>query len=204
MVSPRRSLVHYAQKLAHLGLVTGHEGNLSLRTREGIYTTPSGRFKEDLRPEDIVLVDEEGKVLEGGRPSSELPMHLAIYRARPDVRAVVHAHPPYTLALEITGHDFSEVHLVEAALFLGEIKLVPFAVPGTEEVPEKLAPFLSEGQIFVLSRHGAVTLGKSLDEALNLMCILEKVSRVVWLAKALEGDVAPLSPEELERLKERA
>ncbi len=201
MPFPRQTLAQYAQKLAQQRLVTGTEGNLSWRTKEGIYTTPSGRFKEDLRPEDIVLLDEEGRVLEGGQPSSELPMHLAIYRARPEVKAVIHAHPPYTLALELAGHDFSETHLIEAALFLGEIQTVPFAVPGTEEVPEKLGPFLSQGKVFVLSRHGAVTLGQNLAEAFNLMCILEKVSQVVWLAKSLNKELPSLSPEEKERLK---
>ncbi len=200
---PRRALTWSARKMAQLGLIVGSEGNLSLRTNQGIFTTPSGRFKEDLQPEEIILVDETGKVLEGGRPSSELPMHLAIYRVREDVKAIVHAHPPYTLALELAGHDFSELHLAEAALFLGQIRVVPFAVPGSEELPAKLLPVLDGGKVFVLSRHGAVTLGRNLEEALNLMCILEKVSQVTWLAKNLNRELSGFTAEEWARLLEK-
>ena len=201
MPFPRHLIVEYTQKLAFNRLIVGSEGNISLRTKDGIYTTPSGKLKTDLRPQDIVLLDKEGNLLEGRRPSSEILMHLAIYEAREDVYAVIHAHPPYTLALELAGHDFSKIYLAEGALFLKEIAHVPFALPGTREVPEAMKPALLKSKVFVLSRHGAVTLGKDLAEAFNLMCVLEQVSRIVWRAKLLEPQLKPLSPEAIDRLQ---
>lgn len=198
---PRHLIVEYAQKLASNGLIVGSEGNLSLKARDGIYTTPSGKIKADLAPQDIVVVNEEGKILQGTKPSSEILMHLAIYRHREDVKAVIHAHPPYTLALDLAGHNFQETYLAEGAIFLKEIKRIPFAIPGTEEVPQALEKDLAQGQVFVLSRHGAVTLGRNLAEAYNLMCVLEQVSKVVWMAKLLNPEVQPLAPEALAKLE---
>lgn len=201
MKTPRTLLAEFARRLAALGLVTGSEGNLSVRVGERIYTTPTGAFKSELSPEQVVVLDHEGRVLSGGRPSSEVLMHLAIYQARPEVRAVVHAHPPYTVALELAGHDFSRPYLAEAAVFLKQVVTIPFAVPGTPELPAALAPYLEKAEVFVLSRHGAVTLGRDLVEAFNRMCILEQEARVTWLALSLNPEVRSLSQEELERLR---
>ncbi len=195
MNTPRRLLVKGAKKLTKLGLITGSEGNVSLRQGEKIFTTPTGVLKDDLAPEDIVVVDPEGRCLSGGKPSSELLMHLNIYRRRKEIKAVVHAHPPFTLALDLAGYAFDEFYLVEAALFLKKIAVVPFALPGTPDLPNQMEPYLDQTNVFVLSRHGAVTLGKDLEQALNLMCILEQVSRVTWLAKTLRPKLPPLSPE---------
>ncbi len=195
MNTPRRLLVKGAKKLTKLGLITGSEGNVSLRQGEKIFTTPTGVLKDDLAPEDIVVVDPEGRCLSGGKPSSELLMHLNIYRRRGEIKAVVHAHPPFTLALDLAGYAFDEFYLIEAALFLKKIAVVPFALPGTPDLPKQMEPYLDQTNVFVLSRHGAVTLGKDLEQALNLMCILEQVSRVTWLAKTLRPKLPPLSPE---------
>jgi len=197
--SPRTLVAEFSRKMAASGLVVGSEGNLSVRVRERIYTTPTGAFKGELTPEEVVVLDLQGRVLEGGKPSSELPMHLAVYRARPEVCAVVHAHPPYTVALSLAGFDFARPYLAEAALFLRQVVTIPFAVPGTEELPEAMKPHLPEADVFVLSRHGAVTLGRNLAEAFNRMCILEQVSRVTWLALSLNPEAPPLSKEEVEK-----
>ncbi len=199
---PRTLVAEFARKLAAQGLIVGSEGNISLRAKEYIYTTPTGVLKAELTPSQVVVMDSGGKVVEGGRPSSEWPMHVAIYQKRPDVKAVVHAHPPYTLALSLAGFDFSRPLLAEAAIFLKEIAVIPFALPGTEEVPKAMEPYLQKSQVFILERHGAVTLGKDLAEAFNLMLILEQVSRVTWLALSLNSEAKSLSPEELERLRQ--
>ncbi len=200
MKTPRSLLVAYAQKTASLGLITGSEGNLSLRVGQTIYTTPSGAFKADLRPEDIVEIDLSGQVISGGKPSSEALLHLAAYRRREDIKAVVHAHPPYTLALDLAGKDLETPYLAEAAIFLSQIKRIPFAPPGSEELAQLFEKEVEKAEVFVLARHGAVTLGRDLHEALNRMCILEKVAQVLWLALSLNSPLTPLSKAELKAL----
>ncbi len=200
MNTPRTLLVSYAKKLAALGLITGSEGNLSLRQGQKVYTTPTGAFKGDLLPQEIVEIDLEGRVSAGGQPSSEVLLHLAIYKNREDVKAVVHAHPPYTLALDLAEKDLSTPYLAEAAIFLPRIVRIPFAPPGSKELVNLFEPHVREAEVFILSRHGAVTLGKDLHEALNRMCILEKVARVLWLAYAIKAHPKPLTPEELRPL----
>ncbi len=202
MKFPRGLVSKFSKKLASLGLIVGSEGNISVKTRDDkIYITPTGVLKSELSPEEIVIVDLDGDLLEGKDPSSELPMHLSIYKKRPDVRAVIHAHPPYTLALSLAQFDFSSPILVEAEILLRDIVVIPFVVPGTDELPKVMEPHLEKTNVFILERHGAVTLGKDLSEAFNLMVILEEVSRVCWLAMAIKSNIRPLSSKELEKLR---
>ncbi|NPA48513.1 MAG: class II aldolase/adducin family protein [Thermodesulfobacteria bacterium] len=190
---PRTTLAEFARRAARAGLVTGPEGNLSLKVKEEIFITPANVAKEDLRPEDISVVDLEGNLLEGKKPSSEIKMHLEIYASCPDVAAVIHAHPPYTLGLELAGEDVSKFYLPEGLIYLRKVAVVPPTSPGSEELAKKAAEAAKEARVIVLSRHGAVTLGKNLSEAFDLMLLLEKISRITWLAKALKKDLAPLS-----------
>ncbi|MBX6422732.1 class II aldolase/adducin family protein [Thermosulfurimonas sp. F29] len=189
--NPRREIVRYTRWLAREGLITGSEGNLSLHLGDRILITPSGRLKAELSVEDLAEVSPEGTIL-CGRPTSELPMHLAVYRQNPEIRAVVHTHPPYTLALSLSGFDFRKHYLAEGALLLGEIAVVPYLPPGSEELARAVAEVLDETRVAVLERHGAVTAGRDLHEAVNLSLILEKVCRVVYLAKTLGADPVPL------------
>ena len=154
-----------------------------------------------LKPEHLVVVDLEGSTKStqaarlgfrdqgvsapAQRPSSEIKMHLGIYRARPDVRAVVHAHPPFA-----TSYAFAEVPLdltssPEGLAVVGKVALLPFANPGTEEVPQSFAPFVADHQAFLLAQHGATTVGTSLAEAFNRMETLERLAQVVYQARIL-------------------
>ncbi len=190
---PRTTLVDFARRAAGSGLLVGPEGNLSLKVKDQIFITPSGVSKEELRPEDIAVLDREGNLLEGKNPSSESKMHLAIYQAREGLSAIIHAHPPYTLALYLAGEDFSQFYLPEARIYLKKVTKVPLLPPGSEELAARVSEAAKEAQVIILSGHGAVTLGKNLTEAFNLMLILEKVSQVTWLAKNLRKDLEPLS-----------
>ncbi len=196
---PRSVLAEFARRAAAAGLLTGPEGNLSLKVKDKVFITPANLAKETLNPEDVAVVDLSGEHLEGRKPSSEVRMHLKIYASRPEVGAIVHAHPPHTLALELAGEDFNKFYLPEAGIYLGRIALVPLLPPGTEELAEEVARRLQETQVGVLSRHGAVTLGKDLAEAFNLMLVLEKISRVVWLAKVLKRELKPLTEKDFKR-----
>ncbi len=198
---PRSQIVEFSKKLVSMGLIVGSEGNISVKVKDRIYVTPTGILKGELSPERIVVVDPDGNLVEGRNPSSELPMHLNIYKKRPDVRAIIHAHPPYTLALSLAQFDFSSPLLVEAEILLKDIVVIPFVVPGTDELPKAMDPYLEKTNVFVLERHGAVTLGKDLSEAFNLMVVLEEVSRISWLAVAIKSNIKPLSRNELEKIR---
>ncbi|WP_456371396.1 class II aldolase/adducin family protein [Thermodesulfatator atlanticus] len=189
---PRTAVAEFARKACEAGLMVGSEGNISVRVKDRVYVTPSGVLKNEVKPENIVVVDLEGNILEGRKPTTELKMHLALYAKRQDISAIIHAHPVYTLALDMAGEDFSKPYLAEMPLLLGEIGHIPYVPPGTPAVGEALSQESEGKNVFVLKRHGAVTLGKNLEEALNLMLVLEKVAKVIFLAKNLAQDIKPL------------
>ncbi len=197
---PRTALAEYAQRAAAEKLLTGPEGNLSLKLKEKIYITPSNVFKEKLRPEDITVLDPSGKVIEGRTPSSEAALHLRVYENRPEVGAIIHAHPPYTLALSLAGEDFSQAFLAETVLYLGEIGVVPFLPPGSKELAEAVAQAAKDKEVLVLERHGAVALGRDLAQAFTRLLILEKTAQILYLAKTLKKDLSPLIEEEVKAL----
>lgn len=184
----REQLVAIGRKLADRGLVSGTDGNLSLRLGDGlILTTPTGRRKGELRPEDLVVVDASGRVVGPGKPSSELPLHLRVYADRPDVNGIVHAHPPYTTAFAVAGRTVPADVLPEVLLTIGEIGFAPYGTPSTAEVPERLAPLLRDHVCFVLQNHGALAIGPDIVAAHNRLETLELAARVCVLATALGG-----------------
>lgn len=197
----RRELVETCRKLHARDLIGAGEGNVSLRVApDRFLVTPSGKNKAELRPEELVVVDAAGAVVEGkGRASTELRMHLAAYAARPDVMACVHAHPVTAVALTVAGVAPPDDLVPEAAVTLGPIALGRFAVPGTDEVPASLAPFFAAHDTLLLERHGALTLGRSLAEALDRMETLERVARIALAARLL-GRCEPLPAEAVERV----
>jgi L-fuculose-phosphate aldolase len=197
----RRELVETCRKLHARDLIAAGEGNVSLRLGpDRFLVTPSGKNKAELRSEELVVVDATGAVVEGkGRASTELRMHLAAYAARPDVMACVHAHPVTAVALTVAGVPPPDDLVPEAAVTLGPIALGRFAVPGTDEVPASLAPFFAGHDTLLLERHGALTLGRSLAEALDRMETLERVARIALVARLL-GRCEPLTLEAVDRV----
>jgi L-fuculose-phosphate aldolase len=189
----RRDLVEVCRRLHERRLVGAGEGNVSCRLgRDRLLVTPSGASKGHLRPGDLVVVDLAGAVVRGGgRPSTELAMHLAAYAARPDARAVVHAHPLTAIAFSVAGVAPPDDLLPEAVLVLGPIGVAPFATPGTSEVPRSLAPLWRNHQVFLLERHGALALGRDLFQAYDRLETLERVCEVAFHARAL-GRCAPM------------
>jgi L-fuculose-phosphate aldolase len=189
----RASLVEICRRLHGRDLIGAGEGNVSARLADGtLLVTPSGVNKGYLGPRDLVVVDAGGTVVRGrGRASTELRMHLAVYAARPDVAAVVHAHPITAVALTVAGLPPPNDLVPEAAVTLGEVALARFSTPGTDEVPASLAPLLPRHDVILLERHGALALGKSLDEAFDRMETLERVARVALVAR-LAGRCEPL------------
>lgn len=204
-MNPRKEiasqLLECGRRLEQKGFVAGSDGNISARIGPGqILMTPSGMEKGRLSEADLVVVDENGQKLEGSsRPSSEIGMHLAVYRARPEIGAVVHSHAPYATSFAVAGVELPDNILPETVYFVGKVPLVPFAPPGTEAVGVGLGPYLAESFAFILANHGLLTIGKDLQQAYNIHETVEHTAKVIWLAKAL-GGANPLPVDELERL----
>ncbi len=189
----RGELVEICRRLHARDLIGAGEGNVSARLGDDTFlVTPSGANKGYLSPGDLVVVDAAGGVVRGaGRASTELRMHLAAFAARPDVAAIVHAHPITAVALTVAGAPPPDDLVPEAAVTLGPIAVAPFATPGTDEVPRSLAPFLAGHDVVLLERHGALALGRTLAEAFDRMETLERVARVALVARLL-GRCEPL------------
>ena len=197
----RRDLVEVCRRLHERRLIGAGEGNVSCRLGpDRLLVTPSGASKGHLRPAELAIVDLQGRKIRGrGRPSTELLMHLAAYAARPDVGAVVHAHPLTAVAFTVAGVAPPNDLLPEAVLVLGRIAVSPFATPGTDEVPRSLSPFWKGHDVVLLERHGALVLGRDLFQALDRMETLERVCEVAARARAL-GSCEPLPARAVEKV----
>lgn len=179
-------------------LMTSNDGNISVRLDEDrLLITPSGLSKGRLRPEDILVIGLDGKPIsstENGKPSSETPMHLEVYRQRPEVCAVIHAHPVFATALTVAGLDFPNDVLPEVLLTLGEVPVTAYATPSSDEDAEVIRPLIRHHDALLLRQHGSLTVGRNLEEALIHLERLEHAAEVFWRARML-GRVEALPPE---------
>ena len=198
----RRDIVAVCQRLYQRGFIAGTEGNVSaLEASDRLWITPAGHHKGLLQPADLLLIDLQGEVLFGnGRPSSETPMHLALYRCRPDIRAVVHAHPPLATALTVAGCRLEPPLLPEAVVALGEVPTIAYQMPTTWQFAGDVGAAMRHAEAALLENHGSVTVGPSLQAAFNRMEIVERAAQVLYLAKLL-GRVQPLPPEAVAALQ---
>jgi L-fuculose-phosphate aldolase len=185
----RRELVRFSRWLYRLGYMPATSGNLSVRLDERrLLVTPTGMSKSMLRRRDIVIVDPEGRQLDGARrATSELGMHLAFYEERDDVQAVIHSHPPIATAFACAGWALDELLCQEAAMTLGPVPLARYATTGTDEVAESLRPLIPGYDTILLANHGAVTCGATLFQAFLKMETLEHVAQIRLAAQHLGG-----------------
>ncbi len=178
-------------------LMTSNDGNISARLDpERLLITPSGLSKGRMQPEDILVIGLDGDPLspkEKRKPSSETPMHLEVYRQRPEVRAVIHAHPLFATALTVAGLEFPNDILPEVLLTLGEVPTTAYATPSSHEDAEAIRPFIRHHDALLLRQHGSLTVGRDLEEALIHLERLEHVAEVFWRARVL-GRVETLPP----------
>lgn len=196
----RGEIVAVGRRLYERGLVGGSEGNVSARLPGGrILATPSGVPKGFLVPESLVVTDLSGRSLGGGRASSELRMHLKIYALREDVTAVVHAHPPTATGFAIAGRPLDECVVPEVIATLGLVPIVPYGTPSTDELPERMAPWIAGHDALLLANHGAVTYASTLARAIDAMESIEQAARSLLVAHLL-GRVNRLSRGEVDRL----
>jgi L-fuculose-phosphate aldolase len=196
----RREIVDVGRRIWERGYVAANDGNISVRLCDRVLVTPTGRSKGFLRPDEIVEVTLDGTPLSrGSAPTSELAMHLSVYATRPDVAAVVHAHPPNATAFAVAGVPLAQCVLPEVILSLGEIPLAGYATPTTEEVASSVSEHVSKFNAVLLRNHGALTLGETLSQAYFRMETVEHFARISVAAKVL-GGAAPLSQEDVRKL----
>ena len=185
------------------GYAAANDGNLSMLAEPGrLLMTPSGVSKGRMTPDMLLVTDLEGRVLEGDRhPSSEMKMHLAVYRGRADVRAVVHAHPPVSTAFAVCRRGLETPYLAELVVGLGSVPCTPgFAMLSTEEVPHSVEPYLADHNAVLLANHGALTWGGDLWEAFDRLETVEHTAKIVQNAQLL-GDPVALTEAETAQLR---
>ncbi len=193
--------MRFSKWLYRLGYMPGTSGNLSvLLDRDTLLATPTGASKYLLRPDDMVAVNLEGEQLAGSRKvTSEIGMHLAIYKQREDVEAVIHSHPPVATAFACTGRPLDEMFCQEAVMTLGSVPLAGYATTGTDEVAASLTPLVPNHDAILLANHGAVTYGRDLIDAFLKMETLEHLAQIRLAAHQL-GCVRTLEEEQAARL----
>lgn len=194
-------ILDLARLLWQRGLVSGFDGNLSVREPDGsVWITRSSCHKGVLTAEDLVRVDADGHILQGtGRPSTELALHLALYAARPDVHAVVHAHPANAITCTLVGRILDQPVLPELHLALGPVPTVPYATTGTQVLARAVASVMRQHDAVLLDRHGAVTVGPDPLTAVARMEMLEHAAGIL-LRAAQHGGFQRLDGHEVRRL----
>jgi L-fuculose-phosphate aldolase len=199
----RAEMVRVGQWMHAHGLVDGTAGNLSARLGPGrVLATPSGLAKGLLAPEQLIVVDLDGRRVAGDpalQPTSEMAMHLEAYRRRPEMNAVVHAHPPTAVALTIAGVSLAECVIPEAVVVLGLVPTTPYATPSSAENVHAISDLIVGHDAILLAYHGPLTVGRTLTEAYLRLETLEHTARIIALARLL-GDVRPLPPDQVAKL----
>jgi L-fuculose-phosphate aldolase len=197
----REEIVRYGRMLHERGFVAAMDGNLSVRLPDNqILVTPTCVSKGTMRPADMVVVDLEGKRVSGRRNvTSEIGMHLLIYSQRPDVQAIVHAHPPTATGFAAAGLALTEPLVCEVVMGLGCIPLARYGTPGTSELAQTLEPYVPHYDAILMSNHGVVTYGDTLEHAYMKMETVEHFAQISLVTHLL-GRQQPLKQVEIEKL----
>ena len=197
----RSEIVVFGKRMLERSLVTGTGGNLSVRSGRRVALSPSGVEYEAMKPEDVAVVDLEGRLLEGGmKPTSEMSLHLALYHARPDITAVVHTHSPYACVLACLGREIPPFHYL-VALVGGKIPVAPYACFGTPELARYAVEAMGEGKAALLANHGMVSVAGSLSEAFRVAETVEFLAMVYSRVLSL-GEPRVLTDEEVDQVLE--
>jgi len=197
----REEIVRYGRMLHQRGFVAAMDGNLSVRLAGNrILVTPTGVSKGAMRPADLVTVDLEGHRVTGRRNvTSEIGMHLLIYRLRPDIQAIVHAHPPTATGFAAAGLALTEPLVCEVVIGLGCIPLARYGTPGTSELAQSLEPYVPKYDAILMSNHGVVTYADTLEHAYMKMETVEHFAQIALVTHLL-GRQQPLNKTEVEKL----
>ncbi|MBA3712159.1 MAG: class II aldolase/adducin family protein [Pyrinomonadaceae bacterium] len=196
----RREIVRVGQLLYERSYVVSSDGNVSIRLDDGrIIATPTMTSKGRMTEDSLAVTDMDGKALNNRRASSELAMHLLIYRERPDVKSVCHAHPPHGSAFAVAGLAIDQPILSEVILALGCVPLAEYGTPSTDELTEAMRPLVKHHNALLMANHGAVAYGADVWQAFDRLETLEHTAKITILSRALGGS-RNLSPDAIEKL----
>lgn len=198
----RKQIIEIGRLCYERGLLVAMDGNLSVLLPSGeVLCTKAGCHKGFLSDDDLVVVDRRGRRVRGsGRPTSEMAMHLACYDERPDIRAVVHAHPPISVGFTIAGVSLARCVLPEVVLTLGVVPTVEYETTGTERLATRVGTYIREHDAILMDRHGAVCVGRNLLEAFSRLETIEHTALITKTARDL-GGLRELPPEEAVKLR---
>ena len=201
----KKQICEIGKRIYNRGMVASNDGNISVKLKDNEFLcTPTGVSKGFMTPEYICKVDAKGNVLqayEGFKPSSEIKMHMRVYKERPDVNSVVHAHPVYATSFAIAGIPLTEPIMPEAVIALGCVPIAEYGTPSTEEIPDAVSKYLPYYDAVLLENHGALAFSDSLLNAYHKMESVEFYAQLLYQAKMLGGP-KPLSEEQVQRLYE--
>ena len=198
----KSKICEIGERLYSKGVVPGASGNISFRIEDKVLITGSGTCLGTLSEDDIVLINMEGASLENGEnPSSEKFMHIEIYKKRPDINCIIHAHPPKATALSIAGRELRSPIVAEATVSLGEIPIVPYETPSTHKLAQDIATYFDDHEAVLMANHGATVCGKGLEQTLYKMETLEALSDV-FITTELLGSRNEIPAEKLPELME--
>jgi L-fuculose-phosphate aldolase len=199
----KKMICEIGKRVWQRGYVAANDGNISIKMNDKeVLTTPTGVSKGFMTPDMIIKIDLSGKVLSGNskfRPSSEAKMHLDVYDQRPDVKSVLHAHPPYCTSFAVANIPLNKCVLPEAIIVIGSVPIAEYGLPSTDELPDAIRPHLQKSEAILMQNHGALTLGPDLLTAYHRMETLEHTAHIVHLARQL-GNVNVLPQKEADRL----
>ena len=198
----RKALCEIGKLCYSRGLIVGADGNISTKASDGtLFITPAGAMKGFLEPHHIAHIDMEGRVLDNGpKCSTETGIHLVCYQERPEIKAMVHAHPPHAVALTIADIDMQLPIIPEIVVTIGGIPTAPFGTPGTPELPESIRELIGCSDVVIMKNHGSVTVGSNLMDAFKKLDMVEHTARILWLAHMAKGGLEPLPPESVAKL----
>src|SRR6266516_1913803 len=203
----RHDLLRICHLMYERSYVVSSDGNISARLNDGrVVATPTMTCKGRMTEDSLAITDLEGRSLNDARSSSELAMHLLIYRERPDVQAVCHAHPPHGTAFAVAGLAIDQPILSEVILTLGCVPLAAYGTPSTDELTEAMRPLVKHHNALLMANHGAVAYGSDLWQAFDRLETLEHTARIAILSRALGGsnNLAPDAIEKLIKVREAA
>lgn len=203
----RELIVEVGRLMYERGYVVSSDGNVSIRLDENrILATPTMTSKGRMTVDSLAVTDLEGRPLSDKRASSELAMHILIYKNRPEIRGVCHAHPPHGTAFAVAGLAIDKPILSEVILTLGCVPLTDYGTPSTDELTDAMRPFVAHHNALLMANHGAVAYGRNLWEAFDRMETLEHTAKIAILSRALGGanDLPSDAIEKLINIRERA
>ena len=201
MKREKKQLAKFMRRLCNSGLTTSSGGNISYKDQNGnIYISASQTDKANIKWTDIAIVDISGKNMSPElKPSMEISMHLEIYKSRPDINAIIHAHPLYTGIFAVTDHEINTGMTGESRYILGEIASIPYELMGTNKLANSCAEKLKNTDVAIMKNHGAICIGKNLYEAFDKMEVLEFTAKTYYKTLMI-GNCSFLSCEQLQEI----